>query len=154
MYQLGALAVSGHNDLGVGAVGDGLRHQVGHELGPLGVAALEEAGDVGGVLDALDEQVVGADLVGHGLEKGRARDGAHVARLGGAAGKDDDVVGAAAAVDEAVLLVAPEVVVLAGREEPVLTDARCECRGGGEGGASQGEEEYLVHHFLYVCCGG
>lgn len=104
VHELAALRVPGHDDGRVGAVGDGLLRQGGHFLGAVGVAAGEEAGHVGGVLDALDLEVA-ADLGGERLEEGRAGDGADVAALRGAAGEDDDHVGARAAL-QAVLRVA------------------------------------------------
>lgn len=150
MHKLPALAVPGHDDLGPGTVGHGLRGQVGHELGPLGIAAVQEAGDVGRVVDPLHGEVLGADLVGHGLEKGRAGEGTHVALLGGAARKDDDVGGAVAGL-QPVLLIVAKVLVLAYREGCGCGRGRGRGRGRGEGCAGEGGEEEggggLVHHF-------
>lgn len=101
--ELAALAVPGHDDLGVRAAGDGLLREIGHELGAIRIAAGQEACHVGRVVNALDGQVPLADGVGHGLEEGRPRDGTDVARLGGAPGEDDDIL-SAAAVLEAVLV--------------------------------------------------
>lgn len=96
MHKLRTLAVPRHDDLGARAVTDGLRRQVGHELRPFGVTAIQEPGHVGRVVDTLHGEVLLADLLGQGLEEGRAGDGAHVALLGGAAGEDDNVGGAVA----------------------------------------------------------
>src|SRR3569833_3331782 len=58
-----------------------------HQLGAIGVSAGEETRHVGWVVDALHGEVVGAHLLGEGLEEGRPRLGANVTRLGGPASK-------------------------------------------------------------------
>jgi hypothetical protein len=145
--ELRALGVSGEDDLGVGTLGEGLlsktrprttvstlpsslSHTCLHLSGPGRITTREEARNVGGILHALDGQLVVANLAGEGLEEGRARGGAHVADLGGAAGEDDGDG-----------LAGPAEAVLGGAAEAGLTldgAGRCEGEEGDEEGGLEG----------------
>jgi|SRR3569833_113805 len=85
-----------------------------HQLGAIGVSAGEETRHVGWVVDALHGEVVGAHLLGEGLEEGRPRQGANVTRLGGPA-SEDHRDRFAATVLEAVLGVTSEALPLGQR---------------------------------------
>lgn len=102
MHQLSTLRVARHDDFGARTLRLRLHDQLRHERRASRVAALEEAQDRGAVVDALDGEVGGADVVGEGLEEGRAREGADVAVLAGAAGEDEGYGAAGCAVCELV----------------------------------------------------
>lgn len=104
VHELPALAVPGQDDLGRGALGVGEGDEVGHLLAALGVAPLQEAEDVGGVVDALDGELGGADerrqiVQEQGADVAR---GADVAVLRRAARVDDGHGPARRAVGELV----------------------------------------------------
>ena len=89
MYDLRSLAISRQHDLGIRAIVRGLLGQ-GCQLGrSCWTSPLEVAPDGGGIIDPLHSKVVTANRDLQGVEEGRAREGADVARLDGTTGEDD-----------------------------------------------------------------
>lgn len=98
MRERRTLAIPAHNEQGIRALGVGAGDEALHlaDAARVGSPGERVGGQRGGVLDALDGDVLGAKVGFQAVGGGRAADGAHVADFGGSAGEEHDDVAAAA----------------------------------------------------------